>query len=53
MYNKFNQLGEAQNQVQYGELYAGYNHKERSMIIYWTVEYLRRVLICLTLVLTQ
>ena len=51
MYRNFGRLNERELLERYGEMYMGYNVSEsRKMLIYWGAEYVRKVLIAVTLV---
>ena len=53
MYSKFSKLNETACKSKYGEIYEGYNINDKSMLIYWGLDYLRKVLLVLVVVMLQ
>lgn len=53
MYTNWDLLKKAQEERQYGEIYAGFNLDDKEMIIFWFIDYVRKFMLCFTVVIYQ
>lgn len=50
MYRQHESLGQQDLKSKYGELYEGYSLKNKSMLIFWGLEYVRKMLLAIVVV---
>ena len=53
MFSEFNNLNEAFCKERFGELYAAYSLKNKTMLMYWGFEYVRKLCLALVVVFIQ
>ena len=53
MCKKFTRLSEKVVEARIGEFYASYNIDHRQMLIYWAMEYVRKILLAVVVTITQ
>ena len=51
--NYWHQLGDSDIKKKFGEIYDGYNIKSKTMILYWSVQYLRKILLAIVVTVAQ
>lgn len=53
MYRRFKDLNEPKMKALYGELYEGFSTKNRWVLFYWFIDYVRKFLLAFCVVITQ